>query len=231
VADRYWIGGSGNVSDTGHWSESSGGEGGASVPTSGDIVYFEGSSSEDQIVTFDIDITCNSMWSDPINPYPMILDLNSKTLTVNSILINDSELISVLDITNAIINANSWAMENGVSVLSDGSTINIRANSELGDPNASFRDYVGNNYNDLNLDFGGANEASIAIMYNQDISFNNVTVTPDADIDVNLYVGPRTENEAQERFTLTCNNWAVTGSVEDNFHITIDSTNSMPEPN
>ena len=40
---RYWVGGTGNWddSDTTHWSASSGGAGGASVPTSSDTVTFD----------------------------------------------------------------------------------------------------------------------------------------------------------------------------------------------
>lgn len=45
-ADRYWVGGTGtwNASSTTNWSASSGGASGASVPTSSDNVYFDGSS-------------------------------------------------------------------------------------------------------------------------------------------------------------------------------------------
>lgn len=45
MADRYWVGGSGNWSDTARWSASSGGAGGASVPTSADNVIFDAGSN------------------------------------------------------------------------------------------------------------------------------------------------------------------------------------------
>lgn len=45
MANLYWVGGSGNWSDnTNHWSASSGGSPGASLPTSSDNVFFDGSS-------------------------------------------------------------------------------------------------------------------------------------------------------------------------------------------
>jgi hypothetical protein len=46
MAIRYWVGGTGtwDASDTTHWSASSGGAGGASVPGASDIVTFNGSS-------------------------------------------------------------------------------------------------------------------------------------------------------------------------------------------
>jgi len=42
---RYWVGGTGNWSDTNRWSTSSGGAGGASVPRSHDDVVFDSSSN------------------------------------------------------------------------------------------------------------------------------------------------------------------------------------------
>lgn len=46
MASRFWIGGTGtwDASDTTHWSGSSGGSGGSSVPGSSDTVTFDGSS-------------------------------------------------------------------------------------------------------------------------------------------------------------------------------------------
>ena len=42
--DRYWVGGAGSWSDTGHWSTSDGGSSGASAPTSSDNAFFTASS-------------------------------------------------------------------------------------------------------------------------------------------------------------------------------------------
>ena len=46
MAARFWVGGTGtwDASDTSHWSASSGGASGASVPTTSDTVTFDGSS-------------------------------------------------------------------------------------------------------------------------------------------------------------------------------------------
>jgi hypothetical protein len=41
---RYWVGGTGNWDDTAHWSATSGGAGGASIPLSQDDVFFNASS-------------------------------------------------------------------------------------------------------------------------------------------------------------------------------------------
>jgi hypothetical protein len=46
LADRYWVGGTGtwSSSNTTNWSASSGGAGGASVPTAADNVFFDAGS-------------------------------------------------------------------------------------------------------------------------------------------------------------------------------------------
>lgn len=44
MATRYWVGGTGNWNDIAHWSATSGGVGGASVPTMNDDVYFDSNS-------------------------------------------------------------------------------------------------------------------------------------------------------------------------------------------
>lgn len=44
MATKYWVGNGGNWSDTAHWSLSSGGAGGASVPTIADSVIFDANS-------------------------------------------------------------------------------------------------------------------------------------------------------------------------------------------
>jgi hypothetical protein len=47
MADRYWVGGTANWDGTSgtKWSATSGGAGGASVPTSADDVFFDATSS------------------------------------------------------------------------------------------------------------------------------------------------------------------------------------------
>jgi len=55
MADRYWVGNGGNWSDnTNHWSASSGGAAGASLPTAADNVFFDAASfSASSTVTLD----------------------------------------------------------------------------------------------------------------------------------------------------------------------------------
>lgn len=60
MADRYWVGGTGNWSDnTNHWSASSGGAAGASLPTSSDNAIFDSASHNDNYtVTVDASADC-----------------------------------------------------------------------------------------------------------------------------------------------------------------------------
>jgi len=60
---RYWIGDGGNWSDTAHWSDSTGGTGGFSVPSSADDVYFDGASfsAGAQVVALDVSANCLSL--------------------------------------------------------------------------------------------------------------------------------------------------------------------------
>ena len=64
MANRYWVGGAGtwNTTDTTHWSDTSGGVGGASVPVSTDAVFFN-SSSGVGVVTMPAgtDVSCSSI--------------------------------------------------------------------------------------------------------------------------------------------------------------------------
>ena len=58
----YWIGGTGNWSDTAHWSTSSGGTGGAAIPTSYDNVIFNSASSAAAYtLTVDVSAKCAGM--------------------------------------------------------------------------------------------------------------------------------------------------------------------------
>jgi hypothetical protein len=68
--DRFWVGNTGNWSSTGHWSTSTGGDSGASVPTSADREYFDNLSfnTGSQIVTVDATANCLSMdWTGATN--------------------------------------------------------------------------------------------------------------------------------------------------------------------
>ena len=62
MAARFWVGGPGNYNDTAHWGITSGGAGGASVPTSADTATFDMlSSTTAYTVTLTATATCSDL--------------------------------------------------------------------------------------------------------------------------------------------------------------------------
>ena len=73
MADRYWVGGTGNWSDyTNHWAASSGGAPNETLPGSGDNVIFDAAShSTDYTMTVNVTAYCASMtWTNPASGTP-----------------------------------------------------------------------------------------------------------------------------------------------------------------
>lgn len=80
MATKYWVGGSGNVSDTAHWSLTSGGPGGAPMPQGGGddafddlfaddhVVFDQNSFSVDgSVVTMDVTLYCRNLNMTAVN--------------------------------------------------------------------------------------------------------------------------------------------------------------------
>lgn len=84
MAARYWVGGTGNWSETSHWSATSGGTGGASVPTSADDVYFNAFSftGTSQSVTINVAASCLSMYWTGATNNPTLKASGSVSLSV-----------------------------------------------------------------------------------------------------------------------------------------------------
>src|SRR5271154_3715510 len=87
AGDRYWVGGSGEWSNTAHWSRTSGGSGGASLPDSQTSCFFDANSfsGASQTVALDTDGVCwNVNWTGAAhNP---TFYFGSSTLTVGGVL-------------------------------------------------------------------------------------------------------------------------------------------------
>jgi hypothetical protein len=110
VADRYWIevggSGTGNWSDTDHWSASSGGAGGASKPTSSDNVYFDANSFASGTGTVTVDETS----------YALSMDWTGAT---NTPTISGAAQVSIYgDLT--LIEDMLWSTTNNVNVTGSG---------------------------------------------------------------------------------------------------------------
>ena len=61
MAARFWVGGTGNTSDTAHWSATTGGAGGETVPVAGDTVTFDSNSGTAATVTVDVALSAASI--------------------------------------------------------------------------------------------------------------------------------------------------------------------------
>jgi hypothetical protein len=79
MATRYWVGGTGNWSNTARWSTASGGVGGASVPGSGDAVIFNGSSAGGT-ATVDSNVTVQTL---TMTGYGGTLAFGTNTISLN----------------------------------------------------------------------------------------------------------------------------------------------------
>lgn len=83
MANRYWVGNGGNWNDTAHWSTTSGGASGASVPANDTDVFFDANSftTAGQVVILNVNASCVSIdWlSVTNNP---IFNLNNRGLII-----------------------------------------------------------------------------------------------------------------------------------------------------
>lgn len=68
--DLFWVGGDGNWSDRNHWSFTSGGTGGACVPSANSNVFFDENSGASQIIIDNIAAICRDIvFSGPLTPH------------------------------------------------------------------------------------------------------------------------------------------------------------------
>ncbi len=123
AADRYWIGGTGNWSDTAHWSNADNGSGGFSVPTSADNVYFSaGSFSVDgNVVTLDVVANTNSLDFSGLTK-TMTLTNTANNLNVYGSLSLSTKLSTSFTGTSALY----FKATTSVNITSNGNTSNWR---------------------------------------------------------------------------------------------------------
>ena len=130
MADRYWILGTGtwDSTSTTNWSASSGGAGGASVPTAADNVYFDANSNV-LATAFTVTVTsavCNdfNVGSPTALDGAMTLAMGSATLTVSGSWTNQATNFSTTNVgfTGAII---FNATTTGKTITTNGVTIAV----------------------------------------------------------------------------------------------------------
>src|SRR3989344_727883 len=107
MANRFWVLGTGNTSDTAHWSATTGGAGGQTVPVAGDTVTFDSNSGTAATVTIDVALSATSI----------TINKSDLTLTHNA----GTTLTGAMTLTTGTLNTNGQTCSWG-SFLSDGST-------------------------------------------------------------------------------------------------------------
>jgi hypothetical protein len=139
----YWVGGSGNWSNSNNWAFTSGGPGnGCIIPTAKDNVFFDGNSftAANQTVTVNTTANCNNMiWNGSSSKTPIFS--GSSQLTINGDLVcNDImtwNLSSILNLYGSItLNSGiNWNQTNTVNFLANttGKTINMAGKSFIRD--------------------------------------------------------------------------------------------------
>jgi hypothetical protein len=104
AADRFWIGASNNNwNETGNWSTSSGGVGGASVPGASDRVYFDGNGNVNCV--FDMAPTIASI--DLASTFTATIDLNGNNLIISGTDDNDFESGTIDNTSGGSISLNT----------------------------------------------------------------------------------------------------------------------------
>src|SRR6266581_3408260 len=136
--NRYWIGGTGSWSQTGHWADSSGGVNGCSVPNSSNPVFFDSNSGGGN-ATISMNVAVTSLnttgWTGTIA-------IGSFDLAVSGDIIHAAGIISIGASSNAGLTATGTLTLSGSAVL-DGSgvasLVAISGDTSIASTSAYFR--------------------------------------------------------------------------------------------
>jgi hypothetical protein len=132
MANRFWVGGAGNWSDTAKWSTTSGGAGGASVPVAADIAIFDANSDAGSDFTAAVDaaITITTLTITSVDVLVTIADTQNLTVTgggtwssanaasgikfTSNVTFGDTVALTsgILDITNVTLTVKSFSSSN-----------------------------------------------------------------------------------------------------------------------
>lgn len=136
AAARFWVGGTGtwDNSDTTHWSGSSGGAGGSSVPASGDTVTFDGSSGGGTVTVAATINGSNTITSITMGAFTGTLDfsVNNPSITMGTFSITGTGTRTLsmgsgtFTLTSA--NANVWDATTTTNLTFNKGTSTIKSN-------------------------------------------------------------------------------------------------------
>lgn len=230
MASRYWVGGSGNWSDTAHWSNASGGTGGYSVPGVSDSAYFRDTSypaGVSSTINIDIDVTCNSIsFQRSLTEPQNIINLAGRTITVGRSLIFNHENF---DLSGATINFGRIGVTiNGLLIFyntgspiydTENLTINvIKRNNTYNSSIYFYQDemVIPNMFVDFSNDLGISTFNLIIQEENCNIHIGTLSNNVKEDLIAYVYICAK----ANSSFHFT--NFNFSGSLEDNFQISFN---------
>jgi len=124
VEGRYWINGSGNWSDTSHWSNLSGGSGGYSAPTSANEVYFDVNSGTGTVAV-DVAATMSDFNHLKVG-LTVAIGTNNFTVNGDSAVTNGIVTIGGVDAKNIWTTGNFTIGSGGTVEIKDSETAEIK---------------------------------------------------------------------------------------------------------
>lgn len=130
MSNRFWIGGSGQWADTAHWSISSGGSGGASVPTSSDDVIVDANSGSGSLsISNSVDGSAGLVRSFDSSAYSSPITFNMSIWFYGSIKTHVNTRLGIVSIRGAgPVNILSSLMADVVTVQLDNKTSHFYTN-------------------------------------------------------------------------------------------------------
>jgi hypothetical protein len=229
---RYWVGGTGNISDPNHWSTTPFGPGGATPPITFDrsyVAFLSGSDSAGQVITFDVDVSTFAMLTpaaEDVGDYPNVINFNGKNVRAQWGISLNSDCVSEILLGAAKINTGRWTIYGGIPVTAGTSTIRII--DTLG---RKFEDNGANVYNEVIFDFDyyfpeiearyGRYERgdyiTMSLTYSQGMTISSLSVVPYKRVGGCTGVINAGVNGSVPGLILSCGEFALSGSIEHDF--------------
>lgn len=201
MANKYWINGNGNWSDTSHWSLSYNGDSGASYPTIGDNAYLPYQQSSVTTINIDMNIECNEIRLYYVEGFDKGYNIitNGYNITVNELILTGVDID--LDITNSTLSAYNIYLYL-TSVVSTNSIINIYSFDFL----KGF--YITGNSLDFNI-----------VNFIWTVDYNNIEFKTNETILFDKLISLIDNNQTLKIIIdgyIRCNECLLTGSIENN---------------
>jgi len=200
---RFWVGGTGSWNDTAHWSTTSGGSGGSSVPTSSDPVTFDSSSGGG---TCTVNVASPAMNGLTLSSYTGTLDFANGSPAPTSIT-SPTFTDSGTGIHSLLLGAVTWSITSPSANIWNASNTNLTLNAGTS-----------------TITFAGSHTASQTVTFASGQTYYNLILGPNTDAST-AYINDST---AITGTSWTCNNLTINNQCKPVFTnsatITINGT-------